>query len=348
MYRFALLVASALGFALTAALGNMIFPLRRALWQAGKTGQPQPEQAEQTDKTEQQEPEQPCASPQTAPPLLGGLCLMVGVVAAAGTGWAAACAAEQELLFSQLTTRLVTALGGALLFGAVGAADDIVRARSRSPLGLRRWARFALEACAAAIVLLILYVNGWLTSGVMLPALGYVGLGELAPAVWWLLLVALAECARVSDGAAGTVCGTAFVAMLGLICVLTLLGVYALAVLPAALAGALMAFLLWNFPPARLCPGSGGCLFAASLMGCMCLSVGWPELALPLALPFWLEGGMVALQVAFGRFARGKLLFSSAPLHRWLQKRGVSDVGVFYIMCALAALGAVLTVKFVQ
>ena len=54
--------------------------------------------------------------------------------------------------------------------------------------------------------------------------------------------MALAESARTADGMDGTVCGCAFIAMLGLMTAMTLLGWFPLGVLPAALAGALMAF----------------------------------------------------------------------------------------------------------
>ena len=58
-------------------------------------------------------------------------------------------------------------------------------------------------------------------------------------------------------------CGTAFAAMLGLMMLETRLGWFPLAVLPAALAGALLAFLLWNFPPAK----AGGGLLRLLLAG---------------------------------------------------------------------------------
>ena len=62
-----------------------------------------------------------------------------------------------------------------------------------------------------------------------------------------------------------------------------------------------MAFLLWNFYPAKLRPGAVGCQFLAGALGCVPLSIGWPGLTLPLALPYWLEGGMVALQIVVWR-----------------------------------------------
>lgn len=60
MIRFALIVASTLGFVLTAALGNLMTPLLRAF------------------RVRQEENE---------PPTMGGLCLMVGTLAAVGVGW---------------------------------------------------------------------------------------------------------------------------------------------------------------------------------------------------------------------------------------------------------------------
>ena len=186
MIRFALIVASTLGFVLTAALGNLMTPLLRAF------------------RVRQEENE---------PPTMGGLCLMVGTLAAVGVGWTAACVAQPELLGTEslLTTRLLIALFGALCFGAVGLADDLVRLRHRSPLGLRRPVRLALEAASGTLVL-------------ALPGVGYCTLGPLAPVVWLAILVALAESARTADGMDGTVCGCAFIAMLGLMTAMTLLG----------------------------------------------------------------------------------------------------------------------------
>ena len=247
----------------------------------------------------------------------------------------------------QLMTRLLIALFGAQAFWAIGLADDAARLRSRAQLGLRRLPRLALEAAAAAAVLVLLAVNGCLPTGLQLPGAGYVELGGAAPVLWGLVLVALAECARTADGADGTVCGTAFAAMLGLMMLETRLGWFPLAVLPAALAGALLAFLLWNFPPAKLRPGSCGCLYLAGVLGCVPLCIGYAELSIPLALPFWAEGGMVLLQILYHRIT-GRPLFRAAPLHRWLEARGAGPVTVFYWLCALGVCGLALALAFVR
>ena len=192
MIRFALVVASVLGFVLTAALGNMMVPLLRELQRAARGTQPDSD------------------APDSPVPTMGGLCLMVGTLAAVGVGWLAACAAQPSLLGSdrQMTSRLLIALLGSLAFGAVGLADDLARIRSRYPnglgLGLRRTQRLALECTAAALVLGLLALNGCLPTGLILPGAGYVECA-LAPLLWAVLLVAMAEAARVADGADGTV-----------------------------------------------------------------------------------------------------------------------------------------------
>ena len=325
MIRFALIVASVLGFALTAALGNLMVPMLREL----ERGPAEPEKQQNV-------------------PTMGGLCLMVGMLAAVGVGWVAACIAQPQLLGGQdrMMSRLLIGLFGSLAFGGIGLADDLARLRSRSPLGLRRVPRLALEAAAAAAVLGLLALNGCLPTGFLLPGGSYVQC-PAAPVLAGLLLVALAECGRIADGADGTVCGAAFVSMLGLMLLETQLSWFPLAVLPAALAGALMAFLLWNVPPAKLRPGKCGCLFLAGAVGCIPLSIGYGELSVPLALPFWTEGGMVLLQILSYRIA-GKALFRTAPLHRWLEQRGTGAVNLFYSMCILSVCGLLLAMRLVR
>ena len=70
--------------------------------------------------------------------------------------------------------------------------------------------------------------------------------------------------------------------------------------------------------------------------------MGYAELAVPLALPFWAEGGMVLLQILSYRLT-GRTLFRAAPLHRWLEKRGLGDVSIFCSLCALSVCGLALT-----
>lgn len=213
--------------------------------------------------------------------------------------------------------------------------------RSPAALGLRRDVRLLLEALAAAFVLLLLQAAGCLPRGLGVPGAGYVLLGSAVPFLWAVLMVALAECARIAERDEGAVCGAAFVAMLALMMVEAGLGVSGLAVLPAALAGALVALLLWAFPPARLGVGCCGSLLAAGAIGCIPLSLDMTSLTVPLALPFWAAGGLLAAQLLCAK-RTGK------PLRCWVKKHKMSPETVFLCSFALSAVGYVLALALLR
>ena len=80
MIRFALIVASVLGFALTAAVGNLLTPLLRALVPPEKENTPDPKPG--------QDPPEPSAP--RGLPTMGGLCFIIGTLAAVGGNQTAA------------------------------------------------------------------------------------------------------------------------------------------------------------------------------------------------------------------------------------------------------------------
>lgn len=338
MIRFALVVASVLGFFLTAAIGNLMVPLLRQLAPS------------QREEEKEAEPASSGWGPrERGLPTLGGLCFMTGTLAAVGMGWTAVCLLQPELLGddSRMTTRLLVMLGGGFAFGAAGFADDLARLRPRQTLGLRLPVRLSLELGAAVLVALALDWNGCLPDGMSLPGLGYLTLGRAAGPVWVLALLALAESARSLNGPDGVCSGAAFAAMLGLMSVMTMAGYFPLAVLPSALAGALMAFLLWNFPPAKILPGLTGSLFLAGIIGTAPLAIGRPALIPALGLPFFAAGALALAQTVWRR-AAGKALFPAWPIERWLQRRGLRPETVFYLFCGLAVCGLALALQMAR
>ena len=209
MIRFALIVASVLGFALTTAVGNLLVPLLRALvppqQETGTGSKP-----DRPDHQHEPEPAEPRGLP-----TMGGLCFIIGTLAAVGVGWVVVCLVQPELLGGGLTGRLMLGLGAGFLFGAAGLADDLARLRPRQVLGLRPGARLALEAAASLVTVAALYLNGAMPTGLTLPGTGYLELGAAAAPLWAVMLVALSESARLSGAADGAAAGAAFVAMPG-------------------------------------------------------------------------------------------------------------------------------------
>jgi phospho-N-acetylmuramoyl-pentapeptide-transferase len=356
MARFALIAASVLGFFLTAAITNLIRPALHVpehTEQASSASDATPETTPETSRSDTP-PQEPHASP-VGLCAVGGISYIVGTLAAVGVAWSGLCIRMPEAIFgtdsigtgARPTTMLLVALGSAFAFAAIGFADDLVRLRRRQVVGLHAPTRVALEMLAALVTVLYLRASGCLPSAVVLPVVGYRDLGMGGYLAWMLFLVALAESMRVTDTSDGLCAGMAFVAQLALMSAAARLNYFAVSLLPAALAGGLMAFLLWNFPPAKLWNGSTGSMFLAGALGGISLAIGWPMLGVLLGLPFLAQGAMVLAQRVFAR-ATGKPLFAAAPLHRWLQKRGWSDVKVCYAFCALEVCVMMLTLLFVR
>ena len=81
-----------------------------------------------------------------------------------------------------------------------------------------------------------------------------------------------------------------------------------------------MAFLLWNFYPAKLRPGAVGMPVFSRCAGLCAAERRLARADAPAGSAYWLEGGMVALQIIVWKASGGRRqLFGTAPLHRWLE-----------------------------
>lgn len=187
-----------------------------------------------------------------AVPRSGGIAIAAGIIAGVAAGAALGEPATPP--------GLVITLAAAGALAAVSLADDI--------LALPTLLRLAAHLCAAAAVLVL-------------------GTGITDPAALVLLLLAIAWSANLynfMDGSDGLAGGMALFGFGAYALAAQLSGHAALAVLASSIAAASAAFLLVNFPPARIFMGDVGSVplgFLAAALGI----AGWREGAWPLWFP---------------------------------------------------------------
>ena len=87
--------------------------------------------------------------------------------------------------------------------------------------------------------------------------------------------------------------------------------------------------------------GCCGSLLAAGAIGCIPLSLDMTSLTVPLALPFWAAGGLLAAQLLCAK-RTGK------PLRCWVKKHKMSPETVFLCSFALSAVGYVLALALLR
>ncbi len=180
-------------------------------------------------------------------PRLGGVAVVVGfyapLIALAFTQSDVA-----EMFFAD-PSRLVGLLVGGVMIASLGAWDDI--------RGLRAWHKLAIQCLAA----LVAWGCGFRMENLTLPFLGELELGVFGLPVTILWIAAVVNAMNLIDGLDGLAGGIAFFACLTNFVVATLNGNPLVMLLAAALGGAILGFLLYNFNPATIFMGDSGSMF---------------------------------------------------------------------------------------
>ncbi len=276
-----------------------------------------------------------------AVPILGGVAIAASVgLTLAIAGWF-----EGSLLrpLAEHGAGVLWVATACLLILLLGVVDDVV--------GVGPLAKLAVQTTVASLVLTAGYgfaaVTNPLTGGHI--ELGW--LGPLATVVW---IVAITNAFNLIDGLDGLAAGVALIATLTLLGIALLEGRDDAVLVWAVLAGSLIGFLPYNFPPASIFLGDCGSLFlgfAVAVLSIQSLQKGAATvvLAVPilaLGLPIvdasyaiarrWLVSGVAAIVRA-----------DRDHIHHRLQRSGFTDRGavlVLYACCSAFSAFAFLAV----
>ena len=157
-----------------------------------------------------------------------------------------------------------------------------------------------------------------------LPLLGAWRMGWLIVPVAALALAATANAFNLTDGSDGLAPGVMVIVVVVLALMARNLHQVALVRLLLATAGALLAFLVYNLPPARVFLGGVGSEGIGMMIAAASISLGLVWLLPLLALVPVLETLSVIIQVASFK-TRGRRAFRMAPLHHHFQVGGWNE-----------------------
>lgn len=260
-------------------------------------------------------------------PTSGGILFLVSTAAAV-------------LAWQTHSTAALLVLGLTIAFGLVGGADDLLKMRRRASLGLRGRDKLLLTTAIVVAFVWAAQRYAGLDTRVIVPVTGAEpALGLLFLPFVWVVVLGTTSAVNLADGADGLATGLA-IAALGAFAAITLhTGPWSLTAFCLTLAGALVAFLLYNLHPARVFMGDSGALaIGAALAGVAILSR--TELFLiPVGGVFVAEALSVIAQVASFRLT-GRRILRMSPLHHHFELSGVPEgrvVGAFWLVGALCA-----------
>ena len=178
-------------------------------------------------------------------PYLGGVAIYVAFVVA-------------SVAFCPLSKEIAVMLGGGAILMVVGAIDD---KKDLSP----KLRLFVQIACAALAV-----IGGIKAEGINVPfGGGFLSLGVLSWPLTIIWIVAISNAMNFIDGLDGLTAGTTIIICGTLILVAWHQGFYNVLILSAAMSGACLGFLRYNFHPAKVFMGDAGTVFIGYVLGCL-------------------------------------------------------------------------------
>ena len=315
------IVTALISCGITAAVGYLLLPVLRAL----KAGQSIREVGPTWHNNK------------AGTPMMGGLMFIISAVL---------CLLMNIPAMENYSVFFVLGLG--LCFGLVGFLDDFFKAKYKRNLGLTSLQKALLQMAVSALYLYLLYRQGTLVSSIYIP---FVNVSfEIHPLLYiffaMFVIVGCVNAVNLTDGVDG-LCGSVTVpVMVFFTAAAVATKQLELALLPACLVGGLVAYLFYNWHPAKVFMGDTGSLFLGGIVCGLAFALNMPLILLPVGLVYICETLSVILQVGYFKLTHGKRLFKMAPIHHHFEMCGWKEVkivlifsGVSAVMCLLAWFG---------
>jgi len=271
---------------------------------------------------------------------MGGIMFIIGTgVTVIVLGWGRMLAGDFAHLYVYLF---------ALVFGLIGFVDDYRKVRQHQNEGLTAKQKFVLQLAAAVVFLSLMRYEGLLTNNLYIP---FVNVTLTINWVVYLIfaafvIVGCVNAVNLTDGIDGLAASVTFVVMVFFTVAAAAVYGAGLALLPAALAGGLVAFFAYNHHPAKVFMGDTGSLFLGGAVAALAFAMDMPLVLIPVGVIYIAETVSDIIQVGYFKATHGKRFFKMAPLHHHLELCGWSEaklVTVFSLItlvgCALAWLG---------
>ena len=266
-------------------------------------------------------------------PMMGGLFFIFAAIL---------CVVGNLFAMEDYTVLYVLALS--LCFGLVGFLDDFCKAKYKRNLGLTSIQKALLQMAVSAIFVYILYKQGTLNCNVYIPFFNVTFYIHPLLYVFFAMFVMVGcdNAVNITDGVDGLCGSVTLPVMVFFTAAAVAMGKYDLAVLPAALVGGLIAYLFYNWHPAKVFMGDTGSLFLGGVVCAMAFALDMPLILILVGLVYIIETLSVILQVTYFKLTHGKRIFKMSPIHHHFEMCGWKEVKIVLVFTAVSAVMCVL------
>ena len=241
--------------------------------------------------------------------------------------------------------RLLICLAFVVLCGLVGFADDYIKVVKKRNKGLSVWQKTLPLMLLIALFLGTLYATDVIGSNIFIPFVNYP-----LPLWYFYFVVMIPFCfffvnsVNLTDGLDGLVTSVSLPYTISFVLVGALFGAGndGVSVYAGALTGGLMAFLIYNFHPAKVFMGDTGSLFLGASIVALAMAYDMAYFILIGGIMYLIEGVSVVLQVFFYKVTHGKRIFKMTPIHHHFELCGWSEVKIVTVFTIVSAIGCLI------
>lgn len=267
-------------------------------------------------------------------PTTGGVFIIVAVVIASIIAL---------MLAQRLSTDAFIILITLIFYTFAGFQDDYIKIKGKGNDGLTPRGKFLRQVAIA--LLPTLYVMMTNPYGSYFSVGNWViNLGWLYPLLSVFIITGASNAYNLTDGLDGLAASTGIPAFVACSLIAMFSGYPEVAIVSAAVAGALVGFLKYNKPKAQVFMGDTGSLAIGGLLGTLAVMGKFEFLLIFLAAVFVTETLSVIIQVTSFK-TTGKRVFKMAPIHHhfellgWNEKKIVIVFAIVSLICSMIAIG---------
>ncbi len=237
-------------------------------------------------------------------------------------------------------------IGVLVISGLIGAIDDFMNVKKIGAIGGGMKVRHRLVIYALVALIAVWWFYSKLEWNQMhVPFLGDFVLGFWYIPIFTFIIVATSFSVNETDGLDGLAGGILLFTFMSYGVLSYAQGKMDLAVLCAAIAGGLAAFLWFNIYPAKFFMGDTGAMGLGTTLGVIAMLANSVFLLPIIGFIFVLESLSVIIQILSKKF-RGKKVFLSSPIHHHFEAKGWPETKVtmrFWLISAItAAIGLII------
>jgi phospho-N-acetylmuramoyl-pentapeptide-transferase len=246
------------------------------------------------------------------------------------------------LLYLKENKEIIPVLFATIGFGIIGFLDDYIKVVMKRSLGLKVWQKLLGQILVTAILgfYLVNYVED--VTLMLIPFSGgkYLDISYLFIPMMFLVVLGTVNGSNFTDGLDGL--ESSVTVLIATFFTVVSIGVNSgISPICGAVAGSLLAFLLYNVYPAKVFMGDTGSLALGGFVASAAYMLKMPLFIVLIAMIYLIEVMSVILQVGFFKLTGGKRLFKMAPIHHHFELKGWSEtrvVAVFSIITTILCL----------